>query len=157
MDGAAHAARLLIASIKAVAVLMYFMHLCEERFSFRFVMLVSSMLVIVLIVLTLLDPLTRGPYPPGPSHNPSFRSASSVGGQSDARATSTLQCACWQTCLAVLPKSGRLTSNDRFTERVNARASAPKNSPATRAETESYRRCARAGPSVERNSTAPAR
>lgn len=63
---------LIIACVKAVAVLMIFMHLIEERFSFRFTMLVSSLLVGVLIVLTTLDPLTRAPYPPGPSHNPGY-------------------------------------------------------------------------------------
>jgi cytochrome c oxidase subunit 4 len=63
---------LIIASVKAVAVLLFFMHLIEERFSFRFVMWVSGLLVVVLIVLTTLDPLTRAPFPPGPSHNPSY-------------------------------------------------------------------------------------
>ncbi|HET8936063.1 MAG TPA: cytochrome C oxidase subunit IV family protein [Polyangiales bacterium] len=63
---------LVIAGIKAVVVLLFFMHLIEERFSFRFVMLVASLLVGVLVVLTALDPMTRAPYAPGPSHNPSY-------------------------------------------------------------------------------------
>lgn len=63
---------LLIAAIKAVIVLLFFMHLIAERFSFRFVMLVSSLLVGVLVALTALDPMTRAPYAPGPSHNPSY-------------------------------------------------------------------------------------
>lgn len=63
---------LVIAGVKAVAVLLHFMHLIEERFSTRYVMVVSSVLVGILIILTTLDPLTRGPFPPGPSRNPSF-------------------------------------------------------------------------------------
>jgi cytochrome c oxidase subunit IV len=63
---------LVIASVKAVFVLLFFMHLIEERFSYRFVMLVSAVLVCILIVLTALDPATRAPYPPGPSNNASY-------------------------------------------------------------------------------------
>ena len=71
-ESVALALSLVIAGVKAVAVLLYFMHLREERFSFRFVMLISSVLVGILIALTALDPLTRGPFPPAPSRNQSY-------------------------------------------------------------------------------------
>ena len=71
-DALAVSLSLLIAAIKAVVVLLFFMHLLEERFSFRFVMLVSSLLVGVLVALTALDPLTREPFAPRPSHNSSY-------------------------------------------------------------------------------------
>lgn len=63
-----------IALSKSLIVLFYFMHLREERFSYRFIMLVSSLLVCILIGLTVLDPITRA-HPPGPSHNSSFEVA----------------------------------------------------------------------------------
>lgn len=63
---------LCIAAVKAVAVLLFFMHLIEEPFSYRFVMLVSALLVTVFIVLTTLDPVTRAPFPPPPSRNASY-------------------------------------------------------------------------------------
>lgn len=69
-----------IAFAKALIVLFYFMHLREERFSYRFIMLVSTLLVCLLIGLTVLDPMTRA-HPPGPSHNTSFE----VAGLSDAQ------------------------------------------------------------------------
>jgi cytochrome c oxidase subunit IV len=74
-DGSALIVALGIAAIKAVLVLLFFMHLIEERFSYRFVMLIAVVLVGVFISLTVLDPLTRGPYPPGPSQNTRFRRA----------------------------------------------------------------------------------
>jgi cytochrome c oxidase subunit 4 len=61
-----------IGAIKALLVMIYFMHLREERFTVHFVMLVAVVLVGVFIGLTALDPATRGPYPPAPDHNPSF-------------------------------------------------------------------------------------
>jgi caa(3)-type oxidase subunit IV len=64
---------LTIGAIKAVLVLTFFMHLVEERFSLRLVMTIAAILVAIWIALTLIDPLTRGPYPPAPSHNPSYR------------------------------------------------------------------------------------
>jgi caa(3)-type oxidase subunit IV len=66
---------LAIAFAKALLVLAVFMHLREERFSYRFVMLISTVLVCIFVALTTLDPLTRGPYPPLPSQNPSYRTA----------------------------------------------------------------------------------
>ena len=71
-DAAAITLSLAIALIKASAVLLFFMHLIEERFSYRFVMIVSTLLVCILIGLTTLDPITRAPFPPAPSHNQSF-------------------------------------------------------------------------------------
>ena len=67
---------MVIAFIKATTVLLFFMHLIEERFSFRFVMIVSTMLVFILIALTTLDPMTRAPYPPAPSQNIAYRGGS---------------------------------------------------------------------------------
>lgn len=64
-----------IAAIKALLVLLYFMHLRDERFSFRFVLVVSTVLCCLLIGLTALDPVTRA-HPEGPSHNPRFEQAS---------------------------------------------------------------------------------
>ena len=63
---------LCIATVKAIVVLLFFMHLIEESFSSRFVMLVSTLLVTVFIVLTTLDPATRAPFPPPPSRNASY-------------------------------------------------------------------------------------
>jgi cytochrome c oxidase subunit IV len=74
-DSVAVTLSLVIAFTKAVLVLLFFMHLIEERFSFRFVMLVSTLLVGILIVLTVLDPATRGPYAPAPSENRNYQSA----------------------------------------------------------------------------------
>ena len=71
-DSVAVALSLIIALVKALGVLLFFMHLIEERFSFRFVMLVSSLLVVVLVVLTTLDPMTRAPFPPSPGRNPTY-------------------------------------------------------------------------------------
>lgn len=71
-DSVAVTLSLVIAFAKAAMVLMFFMHLSEERFSFRFVMLISTLLVGILIVLTALDPATRAPYAPAPSENRSY-------------------------------------------------------------------------------------
>lgn len=70
--GLALSLSLAIALVKAVLVLMRFMHLREESFSFRYIMLISALLVSILIVLTTLDPLTRGPHAPAPEHNASY-------------------------------------------------------------------------------------
>jgi cytochrome c oxidase subunit 4 len=71
---------LTIAAIKAVLVMMYFMHLREERFSVHFVMIVAVLLVGVFVGLTALDPATRGPYPPAPEQNESFVHEGTTGG-----------------------------------------------------------------------------
>jgi caa(3)-type oxidase subunit IV len=64
-----------IGATKALLVLQVFMHLHEERFSYRAVMLVAAVLVGIFVSLTLVDPLTRAPFPPPPSQNPSFAPA----------------------------------------------------------------------------------
>ena len=71
-DALALTLSLAIGAVKAAAVLLLFMHLIEEPFSYRFVMIVSSVLVCILIALTVLDPITRAPFPPPPSHNDSY-------------------------------------------------------------------------------------
>src|ERR1700759_1441169 len=64
---------LAIGALKALLVLGLFMHLLEERFSRRLVMAIAAILVGVWIALTVIDPRTRGPSPPAPSHNPSYQ------------------------------------------------------------------------------------
>ena len=68
-DALAVTLSLAIGAIKAAVVLLLFMHLSEEPFSYRFVMIVSSVLVCVLIALTVLDPVTRAPFAPAPTQN----------------------------------------------------------------------------------------
>jgi caa(3)-type oxidase subunit IV len=63
---------LVIAFVKAILVLGWFMHLVEESFGFKVVMLVSTALVVTLICLTVLDPLTRT-YPPPPTANHEYK------------------------------------------------------------------------------------
>jgi caa(3)-type oxidase subunit IV len=48
-----------IGAIKAVLVLAYFMHLSDEPFSFKLVLMTAVVLVAIFIGLTALDPLTR--------------------------------------------------------------------------------------------------
>jgi caa(3)-type oxidase subunit IV len=48
-----------IGAIKAVLVLAYFMHLSDEPFSFKLVLMTAIVLVAIFIGLTALDPLTR--------------------------------------------------------------------------------------------------
>lgn len=71
-DALALTLSLAIGAVKAAAVLLLFMHLIEEPFSYRFVMIVSTVLVCILIALTVLDPITRAPFAPPPSHNDSY-------------------------------------------------------------------------------------
>jgi len=73
-DALAVTLSLVIAVVKAVMVLMLFMHLREERFSYRYVMVVSTLLVVVFISLTTVDPLSRAPYAPTPGLNRSYGS-----------------------------------------------------------------------------------
>jgi caa(3)-type oxidase subunit IV len=81
---------LAIGAIKALLVWLVFMHLREERFSYRVVMLVALVLVGIFVGLTLLDPLTRAPFPPAPEQNPGFAHAHAVP-QPDQRDTSRRQ------------------------------------------------------------------
>ena len=57
---------LVIASAKAVLVLWFFMHLYEQRFANRFVVLVSFAFVGLLISLVALDVASRETFPPAP-------------------------------------------------------------------------------------------
>jgi caa(3)-type oxidase subunit IV len=63
---------LAIGVVKALLVLFVFMHLIEERFSVKFAMLVALVMVSILVGLTVLDPLTRAPYPPAPQQNANY-------------------------------------------------------------------------------------
>jgi caa(3)-type oxidase subunit IV len=58
---------MLIGAIKAVLVLAFFMHLAEEAFSFKLVIAVSAILVLIFVGLTVVDPLTRTPQEPAPA------------------------------------------------------------------------------------------
>jgi cytochrome c oxidase subunit 4 len=58
---------LVIATAKATLVAAVFMHLLEERFASRAVLLVAGILLTILIVLTSADVLTRHTFPPAPS------------------------------------------------------------------------------------------
>src|SRR5438552_2437082 len=64
---------LAIAVVKAVLVLWFFMHLYEQRFANRMVVLVSVLLVVLLVVLSSLDVATRHTFPkalrPSPSNS----------------------------------------------------------------------------------------
>ncbi len=57
---------LVIAGVKAVLVLWFFMHLYEQRFANRFVVLVSFAFVALLVSLVAIDVASRHTYPPAP-------------------------------------------------------------------------------------------
>jgi cytochrome c oxidase subunit 4 len=59
-----------IAALKAFLVLWFFMHLAEQRFANRLVVLVSVTLLGILIVLTATDVWTRHTFPPVPRPTP---------------------------------------------------------------------------------------
>ncbi|WP_437805542.1 cytochrome C oxidase subunit IV family protein [Sorangium sp. So ce1078] len=64
-------AALLIATAKTVLVLLFFMHLIEQRFANALPMIVSSLLLGLLLTLMLADvtareTISRGPVPPAP-------------------------------------------------------------------------------------------
>ena len=65
---------LLIAGVKALLVLWFFMHLYEQRFSNRVVVLVSVVFVLLLVTLTVADVSSRNTFPmrPRPSRRESF-------------------------------------------------------------------------------------
>jgi cytochrome c oxidase subunit IV len=54
-----------IAALKAGLVLWFFMHLYEQRFANRVVILVSIVLVVILVALTATDVASRHTFPPG--------------------------------------------------------------------------------------------
>ena len=58
---------LIIAAVKAVLVLWFFMHLYEQRFANRFVILVSFAFVGLLVSLVAIDVASRQTFPSGPS------------------------------------------------------------------------------------------
>ncbi|HEX2571294.1 MAG TPA: cytochrome C oxidase subunit IV family protein [Polyangia bacterium] len=60
-----------IAAVKAFLVLWFFMHLAEQRFANRLVVLVSVTLLGILIALTATDVATRHTFPPAPRPTPS--------------------------------------------------------------------------------------
>jgi caa(3)-type oxidase subunit IV len=67
------AVALVIAFVKALIVLAWFMHLVEENFGAKVFMFLATLLVCTLVALTALDPLTRAPFPPPPAANTVFR------------------------------------------------------------------------------------
>jgi cytochrome c oxidase subunit 4 len=59
-------ASLVIATVKAALVAWFFMHLAEQPFASRLVLLVSVLLFALLISLTALDVASRRTFPKGP-------------------------------------------------------------------------------------------
>ena len=65
---------LTVATIKAALVAIFFMHLWEERGVARLVLVVSTLFVVLLIGLTLIDNATRFPYA-NPPYSESWKDA----------------------------------------------------------------------------------
>ena len=61
------AVMLLIATVKATLVVLFFMHLAHAKFANKMVVIVSALFVVLLIALTAGDVATRRTFPPGPS------------------------------------------------------------------------------------------
>ena len=57
---------LLIATVKATLVVLFFMHLAHGRFSTKLVVIVSALFVVLLVALTAGDVATRHTFPSGP-------------------------------------------------------------------------------------------
>jgi cytochrome c oxidase subunit 4 len=55
-----------IAVVKALGVLWFFMHLAEQRFTYRFTVLISVLFVALLMGLTVVDVATRHTFPAAP-------------------------------------------------------------------------------------------
>jgi len=55
-----------IAVAKTMIVLMIFMHLAEQRFANRLVVILTFLFILLLVVLTAADPATRKTFPPRP-------------------------------------------------------------------------------------------
>ncbi|KYF87471.1 hypothetical protein BE20_36035 [Sorangium cellulosum] len=71
LGGADVVAALLIATAKTVLVLLFFMHLIEQRFANALPMIVAALLLGLLLTLMLTDvsrreTISRGPVPPAP-------------------------------------------------------------------------------------------
>ncbi|MBK9258984.1 MAG: cytochrome C oxidase subunit IV family protein [Polyangiaceae bacterium] len=70
--GAELAAALTISIVKTFIVLFIFMHLIEQRFANRLIVIVTFLFIVLLVTLTAADPMTRKTYPktPDPSARP---------------------------------------------------------------------------------------
>jgi caa(3)-type oxidase subunit IV len=55
-----------ISVVKSLIVLFIFMHLIEQRFVNRMIVIVTFLLIVLGVSLTAADPLTRKTYPPRP-------------------------------------------------------------------------------------------
>lgn len=66
------AAAMAISVTKTVFVLFIFMHLLEQRFANRLIVIVTALFIVLLVTLSVADPLTRKTYPrlPDPSARP---------------------------------------------------------------------------------------
>lgn len=66
------AVALSISVVKTILVLLIFMHLAEQRFANRLIVIVTFLFMVLLVTLTAADPLTRKTYPrtPDPSARP---------------------------------------------------------------------------------------
>lgn len=58
---------LVIATIKTTLVVLVFMHVLEETFATRAAIGVAVLLFLILLIITVADPLTRTTYPRGPA------------------------------------------------------------------------------------------
>jgi cytochrome c oxidase subunit IV len=63
---------LTISMVKTVIVLFIFMHLVEQRFANRLIVIVTFLFIVLMVSLTAADPLTRKTFPrtPDPSARP---------------------------------------------------------------------------------------
>ncbi len=63
---------LTISVVKTFVVLFIFMHLVEQRFANRLVVILTFLFIVLLVTLTVADPLTRKTFPqrPDPSASP---------------------------------------------------------------------------------------
>lgn len=58
---------LVIATIKTTLVVLYFMHVLEETYATRAAIGLAVLLFLILLLLTVADPLTRKTFPRGPA------------------------------------------------------------------------------------------
>ncbi|TKD09497.1 cytochrome C oxidase subunit IV family protein [Polyangium fumosum] len=57
---------LAISVVKTLVVLFIFMHLVEQRFANRLIVILTFLFIVLLVTLTVADPLTRKTFPPRP-------------------------------------------------------------------------------------------
>ena len=71
-DTAELAVALTISVVKTLIVLFIFMHLIEQRFANRLIVIVTFLFIVLLVLLMAADPLTRKTFPrtPDPSARP---------------------------------------------------------------------------------------